>query len=83
MIGTDPSPFTLRELVWMVEGKGRFEWNRTASQMALSVNLARTSRKGRAASPNDFNPFAPHPPKTVLKGKAMLAALKAAFIKKR
>ena len=33
--------------------------------------------------PADFNPFAPRPPVPVLKGKEMLAALKAAFIKER
>ena len=40
-------------------------------------------KKGKAASPADFNPFAPRPPVPVLKGKEMLAALKAAFIKER
>lgn len=65
----------------MVEGKGRFEWSQTASLMALAVNLMRDPRKGKAASPNDFNPFAEREPMPVLKGKAMLSALKAAFIK--
>lgn len=65
----------------MVEGRGKFEWNQTASLMALAANLVRDPKKGRAASPSDFNPFAPRPPKPVLKGKEMLAALKAAFIK--
>ena len=65
----------------MVEGRGKFEWSQTASLMALAANLVRDPRKGRAASPADFNPFAPRPPKPVLKGKEMLAALKAAFIK--
>lgn len=65
----------------MVEGKGKFEWNRTASLMALMVNLNRDQRKGKAASPNDFNPFAPKEKVPVLRGKEMLSALKAAFIK--
>jgi hypothetical protein len=51
--------------------------------MALAVNLMRDPKKGKAASPADFNPFAPRPPVPVLKGKEMLAALKAAFIKER
>ena len=66
----------------MVEGRGKFEWSQTASLMALAVNLMRDPRKGKSASPSDFNPFAPQPPKPVLKGKEMLAALKAAFIRK-
>ena len=65
----------------MVEGKGKFEWNQTASLMALMVNLNRDPRKGKAASPNDFNPFAPKEKVPVLRGKEMLSALKAAFIK--
>jgi hypothetical protein len=65
----------------MVEGKGKFEWSQTASLMALAVNLMRDPRKGKAASPSDFNPFAERTPVPVLKGKEMLAALKAAFIK--
>ena len=78
----NPDPFTLRELVWMVEGRGRFEWNQTASLMALAVNLVRDPRRGRSVGPADFNPFAPRPEKPVLRGREMLAALKSAFIRK-
>ena len=67
----------------MVEGKGRFDWAQTSSLMALAVNLMRDPKKGKSASPNDFNPFAEKPERIVLKGKEMLAALKAAFIRKR
>ena len=67
----------------MVEGRGKFEWSQTASLMALAANRVRDPRKGKAASPSDFNPFAPRPPKPVLKGKEMLAALKAAFVRER
>ena len=67
----------------MVEGRGQFEWSQTASLMALAANLVRDPKKGKAASPSDFNPFAPRPPKPVLKGKEMLAALKAAFVRDR
>lgn len=65
----------------MVDGRGNFEWNQTASQMALTANLARDPRRGKAMRPSDFNPFAPREPIPILKGKNMLAALKAAFIK--
>ncbi len=65
----------------MVEGRGRFEWARTSSLMALCANLARDPKRGKAASPADFNPFAPRGGKVVLRGKEMLAALKAAFIR--
>lgn len=49
--------------------------------MALAVNLMRDTRKGKPAKPTDFNPFAPHEKTPPLRGKEMLAALKAAFIK--
>ena len=67
----------------MVEGRGKFEWSQTASLMALAANLVRDPKKGKAASPADVNPFAQRPPKPVLKGKEMLAALKAAFVRDR
>ena len=67
----------------MVEGKGRFDWAQTSSLMALAVNLMRDPKKGKAAIPNDFNPFAEKPERIVLKGKEMLDALKAAFIRQR
>ena len=67
----------------MVEGKGRFDWAQTSSLMALAVNLMRDPKKGKSASPNDFNPFAEKPERIVLKGKEMLDALNAAFIRKR
>ena len=67
----------------MVEGKGRFDWAQTSSLMALAVNLMRDPKKGKAAIPNDFNPFAEKTERIVLKGKEMLDALKAAFIRKR
>ena len=67
----------------MGEGKGKFDWAQTSSLMALAVNLMRDPKKGKAVSPNDFNPFAEKPERIVLKGKEMLDALKAAFIRKR
>ena len=81
ILGLNPDPFTLRELIHMVEGKGKFDWAQTSSLMALAVNLMRDPRKGKAVNPNDFNPFAEKPQKIVLKGAEMLDALKAAFIK--
>ena len=65
----------------MVEGRGKFEWNQTASLMALAVNLMRDTRKSKAVRPADFNPFATREKEPPLRGKEMLAVLKAAFIK--
>ena len=79
----NPDPFTMRELLSMVEGRGKFAWGMTSSLMALMANLNRDPRKGNAATPADFNPFTPKAPKIVLRGEEMKEALKAAFCKKR
>ena len=67
----------------MVEGRGKFEWGIASSLMALLVNLNRDPKKGKAASPADFNPFAPKQPKVVLRGAEMKEALKSAFCRIR
>ncbi len=53
----NPGPFTLRELVWMADAKGRDEWSRTASLLALIANAHRDPKRARAFTPSDFNPF--------------------------
>ena len=44
----------------MAEGRGRFEWNRTSSLMALLVNIFRDRKKGKSVNPADFNPYQQH-----------------------
>ena len=63
----------------MAEGRAKFLWGIASSQMALMANLNRDPKKGKPFRPSDFNPFAPEPPKIVLRGEEMKAALKAAF----
>lgn len=64
----------------MVEGRGEFEWQMTASLMALHINMNR--KKGaKAVKPNDFNPFsfeqAKHTP--TITGKAAWDMFRQAF----
>lgn len=40
----------------MAEGRGRAEWARMSSLMALIANCHRDPRKSRPASPADFDP---------------------------
>ena len=82
MLGVDPGPFTLRELLLMAEGRGRFAWGIASSLMALEVNLRRDPRRGKAARPADFNPYTPERPRIVLRGSDMKDALVAAFCRK-
>lgn len=44
----------------MAEGRGRFEWNKTSSLMALLVNIFCDRKKGKAVKPADFNPYQHH-----------------------
>ena len=42
----------------MWEGKERADWSRISAVLALTVNVNRDPKKGRAATPADFDPFA-------------------------
>jgi hypothetical protein len=47
---------TLRQLIWMTEGRDRFVWSALSSMMALIANCHRDS-KGKIFSSADFNPM--------------------------
>lgn len=53
----DPGPYTLRELVWMAEARGRDQWTHTSSVLALIANVNRDPKKTRPYKPSDFNPY--------------------------
>ena len=55
--GVNPDPFTLHELIIMSEARGEFEWQQTSSLMAIVANIMRDPKKGKAVSPDDFNPY--------------------------
>ncbi len=56
----------------MAEARGRADWSRTSSLMALVANLVRDPRKGRPARPSDFDPYAvPERPARKLKGREL------------
>jgi len=66
----------------MAEGRGRFEWGRTSSLMALVANAHRDSKRHRPYRPKDFDPYRceePEKPTTKLKD---LSILKAIFVDK-
>lgn len=50
----DIRTLTLRQLVWMMEGRDKFVWNVASSMMSVIANCHRG--KGRAFRPQDFNP---------------------------
>lgn len=51
-------PLTLRQLVWMVEGKIGQAWNHTAALLAMLANLHRDRKKTRPVQPSAFHPMA-------------------------
>jgi hypothetical protein len=64
----------------MAEGRGRFEWGRTSSLMALVANAHRDPKRHRPYRPKDFDPYRcdePEKPTAKLKD---LSILKAIFV---
>lgn len=57
IIGIDPGPFTLRQLVWMAEGRRDLFWEHTAHVLCYLYNAHRNP-KAPALMPIDFHPFA-------------------------
>ena len=49
---------TLRQLLLMGEGHGRDEWSRMSVLLSMIANANRDPKKGRAARPKDFDPYA-------------------------
>jgi len=48
MLGIDPSPYTLREMVWMLKGKRIHDWGQTGSIVAIIANANRNPKRRRA-----------------------------------
>lgn len=61
MIGIDPGPHSLRELLWMARGRSQAQWHIASAQMALLANCHRDPKR-KPAKPADFN-FDPLDPK--------------------
>ena len=62
----------------MADARGKFEWEQTASLMALIVNLVRDPKKSKPAKPEAFNPYAQKEQKIT---KAPLSILKDVFVR--
>lgn len=57
MAGVDPDPRTMRELVWMADGRRRDEWSRASLLAALLFN--QWKKRQHMRSPAQFDPFQP------------------------
>ncbi len=79
IVGVDPGPLTLRQLVLMAEAKRQHDWNVASTIMALMAEMNRDRKRRRKPfKPDDFNPYAEQKPivarGTVEQAAAMLGA---------
>jgi hypothetical protein len=81
IVGIDPMPLSLRELIWMAESRRNEAWSHTANLMALVANVNRNPRKrARPYSPLEFHPFLER--KRTAYSKASIRILKDVFVRK-
>ena len=81
IVGIDPGPFKLRQLLVMAEAKSRQAWNHTASILAMLANTHRDPKKSRAARPADFHPH--HRNEKPAATKTGINVLKQVFVDRR
>jgi len=67
----------------MAGGRGRAEWSRMSSLMALVANVNRDPKKHRAFRPRDFNPYERRRTEGIPLTAANMHLLKKAFVKER
>ena len=79
IVGIDPGPLTLRELVWMADGRVRQSWVHTSSVLAMIANVNRDPKKTRAFRPDDFNPFAARSARGIPLTAGTIRAMKGMF----
>ena len=65
----------------MADARGRDEWGRMASLMALIANVNRDPRRCRAFKPGDFNPYERRRTEGITLTAANIGLLKQVFVK--
>lgn len=70
IVGLDPWPYSLRELIWMSEAKQTESWNHTATMLATIENCAMT-KKRRPTQPADRHPFAKRAPRKLSRAESL------------
>ena len=79
IVGVDPLPLTLRELVWMAEARRRDQWSHTATLLAMTANVNRNPKKRATPySPLDFHPLVE---RRTDKPKVGVGVLKTVFVR--
>jgi hypothetical protein len=65
----------------MADGRGRAEWGRMSSLMALVANVNRDPRRRRVFRPADFSPYERGPGEGIPITAANIDLLKTVFVK--
>lgn len=71
---------TLRELVWMAEGRCKEAWTRASVLLALLANAHRDPKRAQAFRPSDFNPYELRAKETPAPKTKNLSILKTVFV---
>jgi hypothetical protein len=79
LVGLNPEPLTLRELLWMAEGRSRENWQHTSMLLTMLFNCNRDPKRSKPAKPSDFNPFCTGNGQTVLITKENIGQLRKYF----
>ena len=81
MLGQDPGPYTLAQLLAMARGRQKCQWSQTSAVLAVIANANRdTKRRPDPFTPDDFNPFAEYRgPRGIPFNKETSRVLAAAF----
>ena len=77
MVGVEPGPLTLRELLEMAEGRARERWTHTSWLLAMMANVNRDPKRSRVFHPDDFNPYAQRRPRGIPITAGNIGLLKA------
>ena len=57
IIGVDPGPLTLRELLWMADGRGKATWSHTSALLSAIWTGNPNMKRPRFFRPDEFNPY--------------------------
>lgn len=82
IVGVEPGPLTLGELIVMAESRQRENWNHTSQVLAMLYNVNRDPKRHRALKPAEFHPFAKKRKQPRLSGKD-LTVLRDVFVKQK
>ena len=66
----------------MYEARGRFEWNQTSHLIAAVFGIMHDPKKGKAPSPDDFNPYSRKAERKKQVTQVPVSFLKEVFVKK-